>query len=746
MREHEAPIAALMDDIDAVVYVADMESYDLLYMNETARRVSSGSRGDKCWQTLQQGQTGPCAFCTNDRLLDDQGMPVPPLVWEHQNTNTGEWYECRDHAFRWPDGRLVRLEVATNITERKNAELAATRSEQNAQQYLDLAGVMFVALDRNGTTTMVNRKACETLGYQEDEIVGANWFDLVIPERLKAEIIPVSKQLLAGEIAPAEYYENPVVTKSGEERLIAWHNTILRDADGNIVGHLSSGADITQQKLQELILASRLHLSELSVNHSVIDVLRAVLDEAERLTGSSIGFFHFVEPDQLTLSLQVWSTNTLKTMCTAEGSGTHRPLSEAGVWVDCLREGKPVIHNDYAGLSHRKGLPEGHAPVIREVVVPLYREGEAVAVIGVGNKPLDYGEQDIEVVRQLADAAWEIVVRMQTEQKLTESELIMIDALQSVSDGIWSWNIQSGENTFDERSAEMFGFETGAAVLDADVVFSRIHPDDLPGVMRALDDHAAGKTAAYDHRFRLLLPENQIRWVRGRGKAIEHDGEGKALRMIGTNMDITESVRMQLKQEALEKQMLHSQKLESLGILAGGIAHDFNNILTVILGHSDLAEMDLADESPVRENLKQIKVAARKAADLANQMLAYSGKGKFLVEPLDLSATIRDMTNMLTVSVSKKAVLQYQFSEDTPTVEADATQLRQVIMNLVINASEAIEDQSGVISVSTGIMECDQEYLVEISSDESLSPGSYAFVEVSDTGCGMTRETAGRVF
>ena len=128
-----------------------------------------------------------------------------------------------------------------------------------------------------------------------------------------------------------------------------------------------------------------------------------------------------------------------------------------------------------------------------------------MAVIGVGNKPLDYGERDIEVVSQLADAAWEIVVRMQAEQKLTESELMMIEALQSVSDGIWSWNVPAGEITLDKRSTEMFGFDPDTPTLDADVVFSRIHPDDLPGVMQAINDHVSGKTATYDRQFRLQL-------------------------------------------------------------------------------------------------------------------------------------------------------------------------------------------------------------------------------------------------
>jgi two-component system cell cycle sensor histidine kinase/response regulator CckA len=210
--------------------------------------------------------------------------------------------------------------------------------------------------------------------------------------------------------------------------------------------------------------------------------------------------------------------------------------------------------------------------------------------------------------------------------------------------------------------------------------------------------------------------------------------------------DISERIRMQEKQDQLEKQMLHAQKLESMGVLAGGIAHDFNNILLMILGHTDLATMALPGDSPAHENLQQVKQAAVQAADLANQMLAYSGKGRFIIEPVDLTQLIQEMEYMLAVSVDKKAVLSYHFSSPLPSVEADATQMRQVIMNLIINASEAIGGQSGHLTVSTGMMDCDADYLREPWLDDDLEPGHYVYLEVADTGCGIAPGELGKVF
>jgi two-component system, cell cycle sensor histidine kinase and response regulator CckA len=193
-------------------------------------------------------------------------------------------------------------------------------------------------------------------------------------------------------------------------------------------------------------------------------------------------------------------------------------------------------------------------------------------------------------------------------------------------------------------------------------------------------------------------------------------------------------------------QIQQTQKLESLGVLAGGIAHDFNNLLMAVLGHADLALDALPTSSDARDDLAEIRRAAQRATELCKQMLAYSGKGRFVIQAVDLQKVVEEMLHMLRVSISKNAVLKLSFAPDLPSVDADASQLRQVVMNLIVNASEAVGERPGVITLSTGAMDCDRGYLSEAWLDEQLPEGTYVFMEVSDTGSGMDAETRSRIF
>lgn len=214
----------------------------------------------------------------------------------------------------------------------------------------------------------------------------------------------------------------------------------------------------------------------------------------------------------------------------------------------------------------------------------------------------------------------------------------------------------------------------------------------------------------------------------------------------GIALDITDKVNAEEARRNLEAQIQHTQKLESLGVLAGGIAHDFNNILMAILGYADLALLDTDPSSPARSSIEEIEKAARNAADLTKQMLAYSGKGKFQITKLDLNTVIREMTHLLEISISKKAVIKFNLSEALPPIEADPSQIRQIIMNLITNASDAMEDTSGVISITTNIMDCDSEYLCTAYLSDQLEEGPYVYMEVADTGCGMDDATLKRLF
>jgi two-component system cell cycle sensor histidine kinase/response regulator CckA len=210
--------------------------------------------------------------------------------------------------------------------------------------------------------------------------------------------------------------------------------------------------------------------------------------------------------------------------------------------------------------------------------------------------------------------------------------------------------------------------------------------------------------------------------------------------------DITTRRQAEQARLAIERQLLHAQKLDSLGVLAGGVAHDFSNILTAILGNAELALMEVPPDSQARECLVDITTAARRAAGLCRQMLAYSGRGRFVVEPVDLSQLVGEMASLLEVSVPGNATFRCQLAEGLTPIEADATELRQVVMNLAVNAAEAIGDGKGSVSISTGELECDAAYLADAIPDGQPAPGRYVYVEVVDSGSGMDDATLTRIF
>ena len=224
------------------------------------------------------------------------------------------------------------------------------------------------------------------------------------------------------------------------------------------------------------------------------------------------------------------------------------------------------------------------------------------------------------------------------------------------------------------------------------------------------------------------------------------DGQGKVTGIVGIARDITERKRAEDERNVMERKFQETQKLESLGVLAGGIAHDFNNLLTGILGNASLARMELAPESPLHSHLQQIEVSSQRAAELCRQMLAYSGKGRFVIQRIDLSALVSETLHLLQVSISKKATLKLDLADDLPGIMADATQIRQIIMNLVINASDAIGDNNGLITISTKSIYADYKYLDDLVGTPELPSGNYVVLEVTDNGCGMTPQTKAKIF
>jgi PAS domain S-box-containing protein len=268
------------------------------------------------------------------------------------------------------------------------------------------------------------------------------------------------------------------------------------------------------------------------------------------------------------------------------------------------------------------------------------------------------------------------------------------------------------------------------------------HPDSHAQMSELFETFVATGRAQSEH----------IQLVTAKGEPIDvslrvsshRDSEGKIIESRSIWRDV--SSELEVKRLELELHLQHAQKMESLALLAGGIAHDFNNMLVAILGNASLTLLELPKESVVRSKIKSIETAAQRAADLTKQLLAYSGSANHEQGYFDLSKVVEEMGHLLTVAISRKVVLTYDLAPEPVSVLGDITQIRQVIMNLLTNGSDAIGDRSGLMTIRTGLQFADPEYLQGTVIGSDLEPGFYGFLEVSDTGSGVSAEDQKKMF
>ena len=328
----------------------------------------------------------------------------------------------------------------------------------------------------------------------------------------------------------------------------------------------------------------------------------------------------------------------------------------------------------------------------------------------------------------------------QAEAKLRESEeryRVLYEDNPSMYFTVDANGVVLSVNKF---GAEQLGYRPEDLV--GENVLLVFHDDDKEAVKRQLAECLDNSASVASWEFRKVHRDGRVLWVQERARTVI-GADGKPMVLIVCE-NITDQKIAEEERRHLEDQIRHAQKLESLGLMAGGIAHDFNNLLVGILGNASQALSRLEEKSPARVDIQNLEKAADRAAELCKQLLAYSGRGRFEVQPLDLSELVQDLAALLEVAVSRKGLLRYELAPELPMVEADAAQLRQVVMNLVTNASEAMAGNGGAITVSTRVMRLDQA--LESPVVPTVPPGRYVCLEVADAGCGMDDETLGRMF
>ena len=353
---------------------------------------------------------------------------------------------------------------------------------------------------------------------------------------------------------------------------------------------------------------------------------------------------------------------------------------------------------------------------------------------------LDGGDELADLGRAFDEMAAQLERR---DAMLVETEQRFREMADNIEEAFWILDFKAGTTRLVTAAfARIFGLKPENITKFNAQWRDAIHPDDKAWVLAEFEKERTGRD---ELEYRIVRPDGSTRWLRDRSFPVR-DENGTVTRVVGIVSDIT-ARRLAADEKAVFDQKIHeTQRLESLGVLAGGIAHDFNNLLTGILGYASLSKMQLPPSSEVQTFLTEIETTAVKAADLCKQMLAYSGRGKFIVQLLDLSTLVHETTQLLHLSIAKNVVLRFNLSKDLPPIKADPTQLRQVVMNLVINASEALAEKSGTISLASGLVRVDRDYLATTVLMEPLAVGDYVFLEIADNGSGMTAETKARIF
>ncbi|MHC5037663.1 MAG: hybrid sensor histidine kinase/response regulator, partial [Planctomycetota bacterium] len=399
------------------------------------------------------------------------------------------------------------------------------------------------------------------------------------------------------------------------------------------------------------------------------------------------------------------------------------------------------------GSSVYEYVPPEQMSVMKNALEKVYGEGEIVRYEIMGAGP--HGARswyetraipvkDGETVKVATLISTDITKRKQAEAAFRESEERWRFLATSIPDLVVTVSREGTIRALNRTvTGEPIRNRIGAQVTEF------VPPAAKPLLMKAIED-------VFDTRksHRLVTegmgPGGAMSWYEARIFPVIREGVVVSAMIIAR--DITKRRRAEEARRKLEAQIQHAQKLESLAVLAGGVAHDFNNILTGLLGHVDLAMEELPSENPAHPFLQQIETASNRLADLTNQMLAYSGKGVFKVESINLSQIVEEMTHLLEVSISKKVRVQYEFARKLPLLRGDATQIRQVALNLITNAAEAIGEGPGSVMIRTGLMKAGHDFLARTYINEGLPEGEYVFLEVADTGCGMDSETEARLF
>lgn len=589
-------------------------------------------------------------------------------------------------------GEILRLATAFNEMVKKLEESLQFRESDKkyAENIIESANTIIIGGDLKGIVRIFNKEAENITGYKKEEVIGRNFFEIFAPKEIAAFI---QQRFMEWAMSNQDYVRNsqyPLVTKSGDNRIIAWRNSVVKE-DGKITGTISFGIDITDQKKAEefeerlvsILNASPDFISLFDREGNILYLNRA----GRRMAGVPEGEY-------------VSSTTAIY---------DYYPESE-----------RERIKNEWLPVAEQDGIWSGETSI-------LNRTGYEIPVSQV---IIAHKEND-GTLRYFSCIARDITEIKQMLSVLDQSERRFRALFEESKDMVYMSVPEGYFIDINQAGVELLGYSSKEEAMQIDITTSLyLNPINRKKLADALENY--GFVKDFETVFikkngdliNVLLTSTNVR-----------DDTGKTVMYRGIIRDITE-------QKKLEQQLLHAQKMEAIGQLAGGIAHDFNNIMTAIIGYGSIIQRKLDADDPLYAYVDPLLASAEKAANLTQSLLTFSRKQVMNPRPIDLNSIISGLQKLMSRLISEEIELKISLSSEHLTIFADKGQIEQVLMNLVANARDAMPD-GGVLTINT-----DSEFLdnVFIRTHGYGKQGEYVVFSVSDTGIGMDEKTRLKVF
>jgi PAS domain S-box-containing protein len=519
--------------------------------------------------------------------------------------------------------------------------LEVKKEKAKAEKYLEAAGPIVVILNRDGKIEKINERGCSILGCRKEEIEGKNWFENYIPERIRKNVKKTFEKLMSGNTEEGRFDEHPVIMEGGEEKIILWHNTILKNEKGKIVGTISSGIDTTESKESQRRLKKSEEEKSLILNSSpsLITYQNTKLEIiwANRAAGDSVG----KEPEDL-----------IGKKCYEIWQGRSTPCDNCPV-EKAIEKGEEV--------SGEMNSTDGRVWFIKGS--PVRDEKENII-----------GAIEIKV---------NITERKKAEEELRKTKERYQKIVENANEWIWILD-REGKFIYANRAAiedSGYKFENWVGKSFEPIVVE----EDLSKTKRIFTETLAGKSQNYE--VRIKDKRGNIRTLKVNTAPLLEEGE--AIGTVSIGRDVTE-------EKEKEKELIRMDKLESIGVLAGGIAHDFNNLLMGIMGNISLASMNI-DDDETKELLSDAAKASKEAGRLTEQLLTFSRGGEPVKEETSIKDIIIDSSGFVLHGSNVKC--EYKFPDDLWRIEVDKGQMSQVINNIVLNADQSMPE-GGKISIT----------------------------------------------